>query len=75
MHSADENDKIMSVQQFICLSGVEIQGLFPSAEANHGYFLALFQSLQLPSAQSESTLTLIPLAAISHASLRVCTEL
>jgi hypothetical protein len=41
----------------------EIQGLLHPAEANLGYCLAWFQSLQLPSTQSES-----PLAPKSHVS-------
>jgi hypothetical protein len=36
-------------QRFLPLSEAEIQGLFHPAEANLQYFLALFQSLQLPS--------------------------
>jgi hypothetical protein len=48
----------------------EIQGLLHPAEANLGYFLAWFQSLQLPSTQSES-----PLAPKSHVSFKVCTQL
>jgi hypothetical protein len=48
----------------------EIQGLLHPAEASLGYFLAWFQSLQLPSTQSES-----PLAPKSHASFKVCTQL
>jgi hypothetical protein len=36
--------------------------LLHPAQANLGYFLAWFQSLQLPSTQSESPLALIPLA-------------
>jgi hypothetical protein len=34
-----------------------------------------FQSLQLPSTQSESPLALIPLAPKSHVSFKVCTQL
>jgi hypothetical protein len=40
------------------------------AEANLGHFLAWFQSLQLPSTQSES-----PLAPKSHASFKVLAQL
>jgi hypothetical protein len=47
----------------------EIQGLLHPAQANHGYFPAWFQSLQLPSTQSES-----PLAPKSHV-FKVCTQL
>jgi hypothetical protein len=39
------------------------------------YFLAWFQSLQLPSTQSESALALIPLAPKSHVSFKVFTQL
>jgi hypothetical protein len=45
------------------MSEAEVQGLLHPAQANLGYFLAWFQSLQLPSAQSES-----PLAPKSHLS-------
>jgi hypothetical protein len=48
----------------------EIQGLLHPAEANLGYFLAWFQSLQPPSTQSES-----PLAPKSHVSFNVGTQL
>jgi hypothetical protein len=58
-----------SVQQFLPLSEAEIQGLH-RAQANLRYFLAWFQSLQLPSTQSES-----PLAPKSHVSFKVCTKL
>jgi hypothetical protein len=47
----------------------KIQGLLQPAEANLGYFLAWFQSLQLPATQSES-----PLAPKSHVSFKVCTQ-
>jgi hypothetical protein len=40
-----------------------------------GYFLAWFQSLQLPSTQSESPLALIPLAPKFHVSFKVCSQL
>jgi hypothetical protein len=53
--SADENKKI-SIQQFLSPSEAEIQALIHPAEANLGYFLAWFQSLQLPCTQSESPL-------------------
>jgi hypothetical protein len=42
---------------------------FPG-EASLGYFLAWFQSLQLPSTQSES-----PLAPNCHLPFKVCTQL
>jgi hypothetical protein len=41
--------KKITLQQFIPLSEAEIQGLLLPAQANLGYFLAWFQSLQLPS--------------------------
>jgi hypothetical protein len=44
----------------------EIQGLLHPAEANLGYFLMRFQSLQLPSTQSQSPFALIPLATKSQ---------
>jgi hypothetical protein len=43
---------------------------FIQLKAILGYFLAWFQSLQLPSTQSES-----PLAPKSHVSFKVCTQL
>jgi hypothetical protein len=46
----------------------EIQGLLHPAQANFGYFLALFHSLQLPSTQTESPLALISLAPKSKVS-------
>jgi hypothetical protein len=49
--------------EFLPLPEAEILGLLHPAEANLGYFLALFQSLQLPSTQPES-----PLAPKSHVS-------
>jgi hypothetical protein len=58
-----------SLQQFLPVSEAEIQGLLH--QANLGYFLAWFQSLQLPSTQSESPLALIPLAPKSHMSFKV----
>jgi hypothetical protein len=39
-----------------------------------GHFLAWFQSLQLPSTQSESPLALIPLAPKSHVSFKARTQ-
>jgi hypothetical protein len=48
----------------------EIQGLLHPAEANLGYFLVWFQSLQLPSTLSES-----PLVPKSHVSFKVHTQL
>jgi hypothetical protein len=65
----------ISLQQFLPLSETEIQGLLNPAEANLWYFLAWFQSLQLPSTQSESPLALIPRAPKSHVSFEVCTQL
>jgi hypothetical protein len=67
--------KDISLLPFLCLSEAEIQGLLHPAQANLGYFLAWFQSLQLPSTQSESHLTLIHLAPKSHMSFKVCTQL
>jgi hypothetical protein len=64
----------MSLQQFLPLSEAEIQGLLHPAEVNLGYFLAWFQSLQLPSTQPESPFALIPLAPKSHVSFKVCTR-
>jgi hypothetical protein len=55
-----------SLQHFLPLSEAEIQGLFHPAQVNVGHFLAWFQSLQLPSTQSESSLALIPVAPKSH---------
>jgi hypothetical protein len=52
------------------LSEAEIQGLLHPAEANFGYFLVWFQSLQLPSTQSES-----PLAPKSHVYFKACTQM
>jgi hypothetical protein len=49
----------------------ETQGLFHPAEANLGYFPAWFQSLQLPTTQSESPLAQIPLAHKCHVSFKV----
>jgi hypothetical protein len=63
------NKEKISLQQFLPQSQAEIRGLHP-AEANLGYFLAWFQSLQLPCTESES-----PLAPKSHVSSKVCTQL
>jgi hypothetical protein len=57
------NLKKISLQQFLPLPEAEIQGLLHPAEVNLGYLLPWFQSLQLPSTQSES-----PLAPKSHVS-------
>jgi hypothetical protein len=62
--------KKMSLQRFLPLSEAEIQGLLHPAEANLGYFLEWFKSLQLPSSQSES-----PLAPKSHVSFKARTQL
>jgi hypothetical protein len=51
------------------LSEAEIQGLLHPAEANLGYFLARFLSLQLPSTQTES-----PLAHKCQESFKVRTQ-
>jgi hypothetical protein len=53
----------------------KIQGLLHPAEANLGYLLAWFQPFQLPSAQSECPLTLLPLGPKYHASFLVVTQL
>jgi hypothetical protein len=52
----------MLLQEFPALSGAAIQGLLHPAGGSPGYFLAWFQSLQLPSTQSESQ-SVGPLAA------------
>jgi hypothetical protein len=44
------NNKKISLQQFLSMSEAEIQGHLHPAEANLGYFLAWFHSVQLPSA-------------------------
>jgi hypothetical protein len=62
--------KINTKQQFLPLSEAEIQGLLQPAEANLGYFLVWFESLQLPSTQSES-----PLAPKSHVSFKVISRI
>jgi hypothetical protein len=62
-------NKNISLQKFLPLSEAEIQGLLHPAEANLGYLLVWFQSLQLPSVQSESPPALIPLAPKSHVSV------
>jgi hypothetical protein len=59
-----------SLEQFLPLSEAEIQGFLHPAEANLGYCLAWFQSLQLPSPQSES-----PLEPKCQVSFKVCTQL
>jgi hypothetical protein len=61
----------MSLQKCLPVSEAEIQGLLHPGPDNFGYFLAWFQSLQLPSTQSESPLALIPLAPKSHVSFKV----
>jgi hypothetical protein len=63
------NNKI-SLQKFLPLSEVKIQDLLHPAQANLGYFLALFQSLQLPSTPSES-----PLVPKSHSSFKIYIQL
>jgi hypothetical protein len=68
-------NKKISLQQFLPLSEAGIQGLLHPAEANLGYFLAWFQSLQLPSTQSESPLALFHRAPESHVSFKASTEL
>jgi hypothetical protein len=69
--SADKNKyKKMSLKQFLPLSEAKIQGLHHPAQANLGYFLVWFQSLQLPSTQSESPIAIILLAPKSHVSFK-----
>jgi hypothetical protein len=63
-------NKNISLQQVRPLSEAEIQGLHPD-QVNLEYFLAGFQSLQLPSTQSESPLALIPRAPKSHLSFQI----
>jgi hypothetical protein len=60
-------NKKISLQQFIPLSETEMQGVLHPGQASLGYFLAWFQSLQLPSTQSESSL-----APKSNVSFKVC---
>jgi hypothetical protein len=67
--------KKISLQQFIPLSEAEIWGFLHPAQANLGYFLVWLQPLQLPSTQSESLLTLTPLAPKFRIYFKVCTEL
>jgi hypothetical protein len=64
------NKKKTSLQRFHTLSEAKIQGLFHSAQANLGYFLAWFQSFQLPSKQPG-----IPHASESLVSSKVRTQL
>jgi hypothetical protein len=65
--SADENkQRKKSLQQFLPLTEDEIQGLLHPVQTN----LARFQSLQLPSTQSES-----PLAPKCHVSFSVGIQL
>jgi hypothetical protein len=61
------NNTKISLQQYLPLSESEVQGLLHPAKTNLGYFLAWFQSLLLPSTQSESLLALISLAPKSQA--------
>jgi hypothetical protein len=49
----------------------ETQAPLHPSQASLGYFLVWFQSLQLPSTQSESPLALIHLAPKSHVSFKV----
>jgi hypothetical protein len=62
--------KKKTLQKFLPLSEAEIQGLLRPTQINLGYSLAWFQSLQLPSAQSES-----PLAPKTDLSFKICTQL
>jgi hypothetical protein len=63
-------NKKISLQQFLPLAEAEIQGFCHSAQVSFGYFLAWFQSLQLPSTQPECLLSLISLAPKSHMPLK-----
>jgi hypothetical protein len=60
---------LSSVSVYVSKSEAEIQGLLHPARSGFGFFLAWFQSLQLPSAQSQSPLVLIGLAPKSHVCL------
>jgi hypothetical protein len=62
--------KNISLQQFLPLSEAKIQGLLHPAQANSRYFLAWFQSLQLPSTQSQT-----PPAPKSYVSFIACTQM
>jgi hypothetical protein len=73
--SIDENKEKISLQQICPSAEVEILLLLRPAQASLGYFLAWFLSLQLPSTQSESSLTLIPFTTKSHQYFRVYTQL
>jgi hypothetical protein len=64
--------KKISLQLFLPLSEAEIQCFLHPVQVSLGYFLAWFQSLQLPSTQSKCPLALIPLAPISHVTFKVC---
>jgi hypothetical protein len=78
--SADKNKQIKYITVVYLLKKIkrqesEIQGLLHPAQANLGYFLAWFQSLQLPSTQSDSPLGVISLAPKSHVSFRIRAQL
>jgi hypothetical protein len=60
----------ISLQPFLPPSEAEIKVLLHPIEADLGCFLLWFQSLQLPSTQSES-----PLAPKSHVSFKSCAQL
>jgi hypothetical protein len=60
------NKKILP-QKFLPLSEAEIWGLLPPAQVNLGYFLAWFQSLQMPLTPSER-----PLASKCHVYVLNC---
>jgi hypothetical protein len=60
----------MQLQKFVPLSEAKIQGLLHPAQASLEYFLAGFQSFQLPLTQSKS-----PLTSKSLVSFQVCTQL
>jgi hypothetical protein len=62
IRSADENKLKIHCSKFLPLSEAEIQRLLHPVQANLEYFLAWFQSLQLPSTEFQS-----PLAPKFHA--------
>jgi hypothetical protein len=60
----------MPLQRFLPLSEAKIQGLLQPAQAVLEYFLAGFQSFQLPLTQTKS-----PLTSKSLVSFKMCTQL
>jgi hypothetical protein len=73
--SADKMNKITSMKQYLPLSEAEIKGPLHPAQTTLGYFLAWFQSLQIPSTQSKSPLALVPLVPKSHVSFNSSIQL